>query len=170
MRKIVAGFACSLDGYIEGLKGEYDWILTDPEINFAELMQRYDTYLYGRRTYESVIKMGGADASSKHYVFSNSLDKVNKGFTLVSGDISSKVIEIKNSPGKDIALFGGAGLLASLLKLKLVDELSISFIPVLLGAGKPMVEVLDEKVWLELVKTHTYKNGTVVLTYNVKKD
>jgi dihydrofolate reductase len=168
MRKIVAGFACSLDGYIEGLNGEYDWILMDKEIDFAQLMQRYDAYFYGRRTYESVIKMGGADTASKHYVFSNSLTTVNKGFTLVKGDISSKIMEIKNSPGKDIALFGGASLLASLLNLKLVDELAISFIPVLLGSGKPMVEVLDEKVWLELINTKTYKNGTVVLTYNVK--
>jgi dihydrofolate reductase len=169
MRKIVAGFACSLDGYIEGLNGEYDWILMDPEIDFAQLMQRYDTYFYGRKTYEGVIKMGGADTSSKHYVFSNSLSTVNEGFTLVRGDISSTVTDIKNTPGKDVALFGGAGLLASLLKLKLVDEVSISFIPVLLGSGKPMVEVLDEKVWLELVKTHTYRNGTLIVTYNIKK-
>jgi dihydrofolate reductase len=170
MRKIVAGFACSLDGYIEGSQGEYDWIIVDKEVDFAEQMKRYDTYLYGRKTYESVIKVGGIDPSSKHYVFSSSLNTVKKGFTLIKGDILKELSNIKNAPGKDIALFGGAGLLASLLKLKLVDEIVISFIPVLLGSGKPMVEMLDDKVWLELIKTHTYKNGTVVLSYNVKSD
>src|SRR5687767_13651073 len=57
MRSIVSGFASSLDGYIEGPNGEYDWILIDKEVDFAEQMKRYDAFLYGRRTYESVRKM-----------------------------------------------------------------------------------------------------------------
>jgi dihydrofolate reductase len=167
MRKIVSGFACSVDGYIEGLKGEYDWIIIDKEIDFSEQAKQYDTYLYGRKTYEAVAKMGGIDKSSKHYVFSRSLDKVKPGFTVVKGDIRDEVNRIKNSPGKDIALFGGAGLLASLLKLNLVDEIKISYIPVLLGSGKPMVEILEDKVWLELITTKTYKIGTVTISYKV---
>ena len=168
MRKIVSGFACSLDGYIESPNGAYDWILIDKEIDFAEQMKRYDTYFYGRKTYESVIKMGNADSSASHYVFSNSLKQVKDGFTLIKGDTFHEVTRIRNAPGKDIAVFGGAGLLASLLDLGLVDEISVSFIPVLLGAGKPMVEPLHKKAWLTLVDTRTYSNGTVVLTYRLK--
>ena len=58
MRKIIAGFACSLDGFIEGPHGEYDWILFNKEIDFAAQMKQYDTFLYGRRTYEAVAKEG----------------------------------------------------------------------------------------------------------------
>jgi dihydrofolate reductase len=169
MRKIVAGFACSVDGYIEGTNGEYDWIIPDKAVDFAEQMKRYDTYFYGRVTYEAVVTKGWIDKSSQHYVFSTTLKEVKKGFTLVSNDIAKEVERIKNLPGKDIAVFGGAGLLASLLNLGLVDEISISFMPVLLGSGKQMVEVLNQRVWLELINTKTYENGTVVLTYNTRR-
>jgi dihydrofolate reductase len=169
MRKIVAGFAASLDGYIEGPNGEYDWILVDKEVDFAEQAKRYDTYLYGRRTYEAVIGMGSKPSPGvSQYVFSNTLTTVAKYFTLVKGDVRETVLQIKQQEGKDIALFGGAGLLASLLNLQLVDEISIAIIPVLLGKGKPMVEVLSEKVWLQLLHTKTYSNGTVQVSYTVK--
>lgn len=170
MRKIVAGFAISLDGYIEGPNGEYDWILIDKEIDFAELNKRFDTYLYGRRTYEAVRSMGQPpSAKDRHYVFSTSLNEVSKGFTLVKENIREEVLSLKAQPGKDIALFGGAGLLSSLLDLELVDEVSMSVIPVLLGSGKPMVERIAQKVWLSLSGTKTYANGTVQITYTVRK-
>jgi dihydrofolate reductase len=167
MRKLVSGFASSLDGYIEGTRGEVDWILIDKEIDFAEQMKRYDTFLYGRKSYESVLKMGGKiPPATKHYVFSKTLTSVADGFQLISSDIAKNVMALKMQPGKDIALFGGASLLAVLLDLQLVDEISIAIIPVLLGSGKPMVELLQNKVPLSLVNTRTYSNGTVQATYN----
>lgn len=170
MRKIVAGFAISLDGYIEDPTGKYDWILIDKEIDFAELNKRYDTYLYGRRTYEAVRAMGQPPSrKDTHYVFSTTLSEVDRGFTLVRDNIKEEVLSIKSQPGKDIALFGGAGLLASLLNLELVDEISVSVIPVLLGSGKPMVEKINRKAWLTLTGTKAYSNGTVQLTYTVNK-
>ena len=169
MRKVVSGFAASLDGYIEGPSGEFDWILIDKEIDFSEQMRRFDTFFYGRKSYEAVIKMGSNNPpGTAHYVFSNSLDTVAPGFTLFSGDIKEKILQMKQEPGKDIAVFGGANLLAKLLDLDVVDELSIAVIPVLLGKGKPMVDALTSRVWLSLVKARTYSNGTVQLTYNVK--
>ncbi|HVK97859.1 MAG TPA: dihydrofolate reductase family protein [Flavisolibacter sp.] len=169
MRKIVSGFACSLDGYIEGPNGEMDWILIDKEINFTEQMKRFDAFFYGRKSYETVLKMGAITASgNNHYVFSNSLKSTVPGYTLLQGNIKEEVLKLKQIPGKDIAVFGGANLLASLFNLELVDELSIAVIPVLLGKGKPMVDVLSNRVWLSLIKTHIYSNGTVQLTYAVK--
>jgi dihydrofolate reductase len=98
---------------------------------------------------------------------SNTLPKAEKGFVLMSGDIGTQINSLKQQQGKDMAVFGGAGLLTSLLNLKLVDELSISFIPVLLGSGKPMVSVLDEKVWLSFINSKRYGNGTLSVTYAV---
>ena len=169
MRKVVAGFASSVDGYIEGPNGEYDWILIDKEINFAEQAKRFDTYFFGRKTYEACLKMGsGKSKNQTNYVFSNSLKVADPNYILINGDIKNRVMEIKARGEKDIAIFGGASLLASLLDLQLVDELVIAIIPVLLGKGKPMVDVLSEKVSLELLSTKTYKNGTVSVTYSVK--
>lgn len=168
MRKLVAGFAASLDGYIEAPNGAYDWILIDKEIDFAEQAKRFDAYFYGRKSYEMALRMGTkAEAGTKHYVFSRTLTNADNRFELINDDVNSTVLELKNQPGKDIAIFGGADLLASLLDLRLVDELSVSIIPVLLGSGKPMVANLKEKVWLVAQNTKTYSNGTVQITYNV---
>jgi dihydrofolate reductase len=169
MRKIVAGFASSLDGYIEGMSGEYDWIIIDPEVDFPAQMKRYDAFLCGRRTYEAMLRMNPKPTPGvKNYVYSTTLEKVHEAFELVKEDTEQQIRKLKSEEGKDIALFGGASLLASLLDLKLVEEISVAVIPVLLGSGKPMVEVLKEKVWLELTGTKTYSNGTIRLNYNVR--
>ena len=60
MRKVVYGGAMSLDGFIAGPNGEYDWIVMDPDIDFAALMARFDTFLIGRKTFEMMRRMGGA--------------------------------------------------------------------------------------------------------------
>lgn len=169
MRKIVAGFAISLDGYIAGPKGEFDWIIENPEIDFSEMMKRYDTYLLGRKTYELTKGMGPSFGKSKLYVFSNTLTEVEKPSVLIKGDIKQKVLDIRNEGGKDIALFGGGELLTSLLNLDLVDEISMAVIPVLLGSGIPMIRELNKRVALALTDTKKYSNGTIQLTYDVKK-
>lgn len=169
MRKVVAGFAASLDGYITDSNDEYDWILIDKEIDFAEQAKRFDAYFLGRKTYEAVRAMGGkASKMLKHYVFSNTLAQVEEGYTLVKEPIRNQVLQLKQLEGKDIALYGGASLLASLLDLQLVDEIIVAIIPVLLGSGKPMVKMLAEKVWLHLLNTKTYSNGTVQVSYEVE--
>jgi dihydrofolate reductase len=168
MRTIVAGFAASLDGYIEGPNGEYDWILIDKEIDFAAQMARFDTFLFGRRSYEMVLRMGNQKTPGiTNYVFSHTLHEVAENYRLVTGNITEQMLQLKQQPGKDIAVFGGASLLASLLDLQLVDEMAVTIIPVLLGQGKPMVNVLRDKVWLSLSGHKMYGNGSVQLTYHV---
>jgi dihydrofolate reductase len=168
MRKIVAGFAISLDGFIAGPNGDFDWITVNPEINFAEEMKRYDTYLMGRKTYETS-KKGPSFGNNKVYVFSSTLNGVDKPAILVKTNIKEKVLAIKNEPGKDIALFGGGELLTTFLNFDLVDELGMAVIPILLGSGIPMVRELDKRTVLSLTDTKTYSNGTVQLTYNVNR-
>jgi dihydrofolate reductase len=168
MRKLIAGFASSVDGYIEGPNGEYDWILIDKEINFTEQAKQFDAYFFGRKSYEGIVAMGGgATPGVTNYVFSNTLATVDKNYTLVTGDIKEQVIKLKQTEGKDIALFGGASLLSSLLNLQLVDEIVVTIIPVLLGKGKPMVDVLKQKVWLHFIKSRSYANGTLQATYSI---
>ncbi|MBB1283733.1 dihydrofolate reductase family protein [Flavisolibacter sp. BT320] len=168
MRKLVAGFAASVDGYIEGPNGEYDWIIIDEKIDFSAEIKRFDAFFFGRRSYEVAKAMFKKPSPGiTNYVFSNTLKEVDENFTLLSGDIDSAVQAIKQQPGKDIALYGGANLLASLLNLQLVDELSISFIPVLLGKGKPMVDVLNEMVWLRFNNSRRFENGTLIVNYAV---
>ncbi|HVE60630.1 MAG TPA: dihydrofolate reductase family protein [Chitinophagaceae bacterium] len=170
MRKIVAGFAISLDGYIAGPDNEYDWIIIDKEIDFAVQMKRFDTYFIGRKTYELSKAMGGNPfGKSKVYIFSNTLTEVEKTYQLINGDVKEVVNGIKNEKGKDIAVFGGGELLTSLLNLDLVDEISLAVIPILLGKGIPFVREINKKLPLKLTDSKTYSNGTVQVTYTVNK-
>ena len=170
MRKIVAGFAISLDGFNAGPNNEIDWIIIDKEIDFAEQMKRFDTYFIGRKTYEITKKMGGNSyGNSKVYIFSNTLTKVDKPFQLINENVKKTVDQIKKEEGKDITLFGGGELLTSLLNLDLVDEISLAVIPVILGKGIPFVREVNKRISLTLVKSKTYSNGTVELSYEINK-
>ena len=172
MRKVILGVAVSLDGFIEGPKGEYDWCFTDQDYGLKEFFKRIDTIFVGRKTYEMSLEMEGGGAGFpkfKEYVFSTTLDKVKEGKTLIKENIKTEVEKIKNKNGKDIWLFGGASLTTSLVNLGLVDELSLAVHPILLGRGKTLFNNIKDRIKLTLVDTKTYSTGLISLTYNVGK-
>ena len=170
MRKVILGVAVSLDGFIEGPNGEYDWCFTDPDYNLKDFFKRIDTIFVGRKTYEMSSEMEGGGAGFpkfKQYIFSTTLDQVKDGATLIKGDIKTEVGKIKNEKGKDIWLFGGAILTTSLMNLGIVDELSLAVYPILLGGGKLLFNNIKERIKLSLVDTKKYSTGLVSLTYNI---
>jgi dihydrofolate reductase len=168
MRKIILGVAVSLDGFIEGPHGEYDWCLPDPDYNFNDFFNRFDTIFVGRKTYEMSAEIEGGPAGFprfKEYIFSTTLDKVKDSATLIKGDTKNEVEKIKRETGKDIWLFGGAQLTTALLNLGLVDELSLAVYPVLLSGGKPLFNNISDRIILHLLDTKTYSTGVISLTY-----
>ena len=170
MRKVILGVAVSLDGFIEGPNGEYDWCLTDQDYGFSDFFKRVDTIFVGRKTYEMSLGMEGGDAGFpkfKEYIFSTTLDKVKEGATLIKDNIKNELEKIKKYKGKDIWLFGGAGLTTSLMNLGLVDELSLAVHPILLGSGKPLFKNIKDRINLTLLDTKTYSTGLVSLTYSL---
>lgn len=173
MRKVILGLAVSLDGFIEGPNGEYDWCFTDQDYGLNEFFKQVDTAFIGRKTYEMTLAMDkGSEAgfpNLKEYIFSTTLDKVKEGATLVKGDTREEVEKIKSAKGKDIWLFGGAELTSSLLNLKLVDELWLSVHPILLGSGKPLFRNVKDRNYLELLDTRAYSTGLVSLKYALPK-
>ena len=172
MRKVIYGGAMSLDGFIAGPKGEYDWIVMDPDIDFAALMRRFDTFLIGRKTFEAIRRMGDAAPATpgiKNIVFSRTLRPADcpKSMTL-SDDAEGLVADLRKQPGKDIALFGGGELFRSLLAAGLVDEVSFGVVPVLLGGGIPLLPSPAERARLKLKGHRVYeKTGTVALEYDI---
>jgi dihydrofolate reductase len=173
MRKIILGLALSLDGFIEGPNGEYDWCFTDQDYGFSAFLKRIDTYFMGRKSYEALIAMGENNTGSlpklKEYIFSTTLQNVREGATIISGDILNEVLKIKQEEGKDIWLFGGAGLCTSLMNLGLVDELYLAVHPILLGKGKPLFNDIQNRVQLNLLESKTYSTGLVTLTYSLNE-
>jgi dihydrofolate reductase len=173
MRKIILCVAVSLDGYIEGPRGEFDWCFTDQDYGMAELFERVDSLVMGRKTYEMM--QGLADGGGiglpdfRQYVFSNSLSEVKPGAVLIKSDLLSAMEKIRQEEGKDIWLFGGAVMITSFIDLGLVDEFLLAVHPVLLGGGKPLCGKLKERSWVDFVDVRTYDSGLVMLKYHSRK-
>ena len=172
MRRVRYSVAMSLDGYIAGPNGEFDWILMDPDIDFGALLRQFDTILMGRKSYEAARNQGGGGGGMpgvQTYVFSKTLRQADCRDATVSADAKATVTALKQKPGKDIWLFGGGELFKSLLDLGLVDEVELGIIPVLLGGGLPMLPSPAKSAQLKLTSHRIYeKTGTVLLKYAVK--
>jgi dihydrofolate reductase len=167
MRKIRYQVACSLDGYIAGPNGEYDWIVMDPEIDFQAIFDQFDTLLMGRRTFEAA---GGTGSQGmKTFVFSRTLHQdAHPGVTIVSEQIRETLDHLRAQPGKDIWLFGGGELFRSLLELDCVDTVEPAVIPVVLGGGRPFLPAPAVRRSLSLREQRVYqKSGIVLLKYDV---
>lgn len=157
----------SLDGYIAGPHGEYDWIPMDPDIDFGEMMVSFDTIFLGRKSYEASKQQGGAGMPGMSaYVFSRTLRQADCPGVTVSNDPKRTLVEIRTSPGKDIWLFGGGELFQSMLSQGLVDIVEIAVVPVLLGGGLPLYPHPAGQAKLKLTKHRVYpKTGIVLLEY-----
>jgi dihydrofolate reductase len=173
MRNIILGLAVSLDGYIEGPNGEYDWCFTDQDYGMSEFFKRVDAMFVGRKSYDvlSAQENVGGFPKLKQYIFSNTLTSVPSEAILIKsngGDLHSQVNAIQREPGKDIWLFGGAALTSSLMNLRLIDELWLSVHPILLGSGKPLFRNVRGRIPLLHAETKTYSSGLVSLTYRLR--
>jgi len=170
VRKIILQLAVSLDGFIEGPNGEYDWCFQDQDYGMSEFFRRIDSVFMGRKSYELALSMG--DVAMPHpklteYVFSTTLNEVRPGAILIKEDVEAKVRRIKNEPGKDIWLFGGASLTVSLLNPGLVDEIILAIHPIILGSGKPLFSSIKNRIALKLIYHKIYSTGLVSLTYAI---
>lgn len=177
MKKVILDLAVSLDGFIEGPNGETDWCIMDDDMNFNGFLDSIDTIFYGRVSYDAwgnYQAPAGAGAAEQQlwntiharqkFVFSQQ-QRQDERATFVGTDIAARVAEIRQQGGKDIWLYGGAGLIRSFIQLGLIDEYRLSVHPVVLGSGKPLFEDLQQRVGLRLKDTRVFRSGVVQLVY-----
>lgn len=163
-RRVRLSVAMSLDGFIAGPNGEYDWIPMDPEIDFAELFRGFDTVLMGRRSYEAALAQGQVGMPGmRAIVFSRSLRQEDHPGVTISRSPREMIRELRAVPGKDLWLFGGGELLRSFLEERLVDQLEIAVVPVLLGAGLPLLPGGPLHTRLRLVSHRVYATSGITL-------
>lgn len=177
-RKVILDLAITLDGFIEGKNGEIDWCIMDPEMDFTNFLTQIDTILYGRKSYDlwgqysppieapdDEKEMWDLVHCKEKVVFSRTQKDSGNTAIFVNENISDKVNKLKDKPGKDIWLYGGANLITTFLELGLVDEYRLSVHPVVLGEGRPLFVDIKQRLNLKLMNTRTFSSGVVQLIY-----
>lgn len=191
MRKLTANLFITLDGVYEA-PGEGDitlpdkcgWSMpyTDEEVGgfIMSGMASSDAMLLGRTTYKEFAAFWSAQPeddffagqmnNQNKFVVSTTLNKTDwKNSTLLKGDLTAAINNLKNQPGKDISTVGSGTLVESLLQLELVDELNLLICPVILGVGKRLFKEGSDTKYLKPVSSKTYGSGMTILTLQPDK-
>ena len=175
MRKVTLGMQVSLDGYVATVDGSLDWAFAnfDAELGASavESLSQLDTVLLGRNNYEEQAAawpnregpMADIMNNLHKIVFSKTLDKVEwNNSRRATGSPAEEIAQLKQQPGKEIGVAGGARFAQSLSKQGLIDEYWLTIHPVVLGSGLPLFVA---PLTLKLLNTRTLASGVVVLTY-----
>mgnify|MGYP000505794544 CR=1 FL=1 len=198
MRKIVLFMVMSLDGFIAGSQNELDFEIRDEEIGrflIPDLLQTVDSMVMGHELYKGFFQAWPAMAknsnspadlvefahwveNSPKYVFSHtaaeSLDNDEWKNTIMieaqsDEEVVAEIAKLKQSPGKDITLFGGVRLAQTLVRLGLVDEYRFKIQPIALGSGQPLFKDLAQRMSLKLTFSKVFESGVIALYYVPKQ-
>jgi dihydrofolate reductase len=179
-RKIIVYIATSADGFIARKNGDIDW-LDRPRVagdyGMADFYRSIDTILWGRKTYDVVLKMQkdgvkGAtfDPHVKNYLFSRRRrSRLVKHVELVKESVPRFAKRLRAEPGRHIWMMGGGELIASFLDAGEIDEFMVHVIPTMIGEGIPLVAPRRRLVPLTLRRSKHYADGVVSLHYDVVK-
>jgi dihydrofolate reductase len=180
MRKLKLQMQVTVDGHVAGPEGELDWMTFDfdpaLEAFVNQLTDTSDTILLGRKMTAGFIQYWEhVPEDSREYtfaqkmvgtpkvVFSKTLQHVEgKNVRVENGDLAEAVKQLKNGPGKDIVVYGGATLVSSLIEQGLIDEMNLFVNPVAIGNG---MRVFSGRKALKLATSTAYPCGIVVMTY-----
>ena len=187
MRSVTYSMGVSLDGYIVGPDGEFDWAGPDEEVFrfWIDEIRGVGVHLMGRRLYETMLYWETADQDRSlddaelewaalwnplpKVVFSTTLSAVQGNARLASGGPADEIERLRAEPGEDEIAIGGATLAADAAAAGLIDEYRAMVYPVLVGGGIPFFPRRERRVDLELVETRTFGSSVVYLRYRVAR-
>ncbi|HSB26879.1 MAG TPA: dihydrofolate reductase family protein [Pyrinomonadaceae bacterium] len=177
-RRILVYVATSADGYIARTDGSVDWLnrpRTAGDYGYSDFVKSVDTILLGRKTYDQSLtfgKKGGGGWGSKNrtYVFTHKPPPKSKSkVEFVNEPVKEFATRLRATAGKNIWMMGGAEIIASFLDVEELDEFIIHVIPIFIGEGIPLVAPRHRSVPLDLLSTHAYDDGVVLLHYRVRR-
>lgn len=177
MRKLSLFIATSLDGYIAKPNDDLSFLNTvekeGEDYGYAEFTANIDTIILGRKTYDYVLKKVGAshyDNGQRDVYVITRTAKPNAGRTIFyTGNLGNLVQRLKSESGKNIYCDGGAEIINELLKLDLIDEFTISVIPILVGNGTKLFNDNRPEQQLEFVSAKSFETGLLQLYYKRKR-
>lgn len=166
--------ATSLDGFIADKNGGLDWLHSIPnpdgsDFGFADFMETVDALVVGRNTFETVLSFNANwPYSIPVYVASNTLEVVPAGFddkaSLIKGT-PEEIVSVLNARGlKNLYIDGGATI-QQFLQFDLIDEMTITTVPILLGDGIPLFSGLEQPLAFEHQRTEVLLNSLVKSHY-----
>jgi len=162
--------ATSLDGYIAGPDDDLSWLFTDADYGFSSFYDGVDTLIMGRGTYEVVCKFGDWPYKGKKSVVvsrKGDIDPSTPDTKIYSEDLPGLVKLLDSQEAKSVWLVGGGELVRSFLAAGLIDRITVSLHPVLLGKGIPLFPGGFPKTMLLFDSSHAFDSGLVQLNYNV---
>jgi dihydrofolate reductase len=185
MRSVTYSMNVTLDGYIVGPDGGFDWSAPDAEVFrfWLDEIRQVGVHLLGRRLYETMLYWETAEQAQTldeaelewaaiwkalpKVVFSTTLSAVQGNARLVSGGLAEELERLRAEPGQGEIAIGGATLAAEVAAAGLVDEYRAMVYPVLVGGGVPFFPRGERRMDLELVETRSFNSGVVYLRYRV---
>jgi len=185
MRSVTYSMGVSLDGYIIGPDGTFDWSEPDDGVFqfVTDEIRQVGVHLMGRRLYETMLYWETADQDPSlddsmrewaaiwnplpKVVFSTTLSAVKGNARLASATLAEEIERLRTEPGEGEIAIGGATLAADAAALGLIDEYRARVYPVLVGGGVPFFSQRERRVELELVDTRTFSSRVVYLHYRV---
>lgn len=187
MRRVTCSMNVSLDGYIVGPDGGFEWTAPDEEV-FRFVIDEFrevGVHLLGRRLYETMLFWETADqdpsldasmlewaaiwTSLPKVVFSATLSAVQGDARLATGGLAGEIEQWRAEPGQGDIAIGGATLAGEAAALGLIDEYRVRVCPVLVGGGTSFFPHTERRVGLELVDSRTFSSGVVYLRYRVAR-
>jgi dihydrofolate reductase len=182
MGRVIWSIGISLDGFIAGPDGEFDWAAPGPELHafHNEQTRELGVHLLGRRLYETMVvwetDWWGPDEPGHlrefaevwralpKVVFSTTLTSVEGNARLARGSVAEEIAALREQVDGDIAV-GGAGLAAACVEADLVDEYRPFVNPVVAGGGTPYLPPTAAPLDLELLESRTFPPGVSYLRY-----
>jgi dihydrofolate reductase len=184
--KLIYSAITSLDGYVEDEQGKFDWAEPDEEVHaFVNDLERpVDTYLYGRRMYETMVYWETAHTvadqppvardyaeiwqAADKIVYSRSLEAVSSARTRIERDFDPAAIQRLKATARSDITVGGADLAAQAIRAGLVDEFHLLVNPIVIGGGKQSLPD-GVRVQLELRDVRRFGNGVVHLQLRTRR-
>jgi dihydrofolate reductase len=183
VRKIIYWVHASIDGFIDGPNGEFDWPVMGEELSaYSEsLDRRVDTLLFGRPVWKLMVGFWpNAESISQDphtlafapfwratpkIVFSRTYEGDEWATRVIREDLPAEVTALKAEPGRDLLLTGGSGLAAALTDHGLIDEYHIAVHPVVLGGGRKLFAEPKQRLNMRTGQSRVLDGGVVVTSY-----
>ncbi|HEY2811291.1 MAG TPA: GNAT family N-acetyltransferase [Rhabdochlamydiaceae bacterium] len=170
--RISVYIATSIDGYIARNDESLDWLDRvggfEEDYGFKTFLNSVDTLIIGRKTYEIASTVPDPYPGKRVIVLSSSLSSVKTGMELYSGDLTKLIAKLQKESVKHIWVDGGTTI-SQFLSSQMVDTMTLSIIPVILGAGIPLFHLIDKEIPCRLISSQSYPSGLVQLNYEIIK-